>query len=205
MAFGLLNIEYQSEVLSYADERTPTEMCGVKMLPIVKFADGEVSNESLYIIRKLDENDRLGLNSIPGTAFDSSFEELLSSLGSPTHNLVMPYWMYTQEFGPESRDYFQEKKEKKRGPFHLLMDKRYQFEEELNSLLNKLEGELINFYQNDELTIKDIALAAHLWGLYILPEFQFSPKLHTYLQEVKKLCRFDYHRDFKQKNTLLTR
>ena len=48
------------------------------------------------------------------------------------------------------------------------------------------------------ITVQDIMLSSVLWGLYVLPEFQFSPEIHHYLQHLKRKCHFEYHRDFWQ-------
>ena len=47
-----------------------------------------------------------------------------------------------------------------------------------------------------ELTLNDILIGSHLWGMYIFPEFQFSPKIHNYLQSIKLKCHFEYHSDY---------
>jgi glutaredoxin 2 len=121
-------------------------------------------------------------------------EARLSNLGKAIHNMAMPYWIYTKEFDEASRAYFQNKKEKKRGPFANLIKNRDKFLAELEPLLQELESELgeEDFYQSDSLRIHDILIASHLWGMYVVPEFQFSETLHKYLQRVRKKCRFNY-------------
>jgi glutaredoxin 2 len=181
MAFGLLRFSYRSQFLPYNDEKTPLSLTGKKMLPIVEFSD-ESLNESLDIIKKVDTENILKL-------------ELINEARG--ENLAMPYWVYTQEFDNESRAYFLKKKEAKRGPFPKLMTKADGFLKELEPLLKEVEESLNPFlYNESDLTILDIMLASHLWGLYVVPEFQFSPKLHSYLQEVKKKCSFNYHEDY---------
>ena len=108
----------------------------------------------------------------------------------------MPYWIWTPEFDINSRTYFVEKKSQKRGPFYLLIENKEKFLNLLESELSSFEKNLHPFYKSDEMTLTDIILAAHLWGMYIFPEFQFSPNVHSYLQKIKKLCHFDYHADF---------
>ena len=61
--------------------------------------------------------------------------------------------------------------------------------------LKEVEENLDPYFSN-EFSIFDIMLASHLWGMYIFPEFQFSEKLHNYLQDVKNICSFEYHEDF---------
>ncbi|MCF8059024.1 MAG: glutathione S-transferase N-terminal domain-containing protein [Bacteriovoracaceae bacterium] len=195
MAFGFLKTSYKSEVLPYSDESTPLKLTGVKMLPIAKFDESSM-NESLDIIKKADDLNLLLNNILDDQKLNEEVEDLLNQLAGPIHNLVMPYWIYTKEFNEESRNYFQKKKELKRGPFNELAKKKSQFLGELETLLPKVEVKLNPFYNGEDFTIIDIMIASHLWGLYMLPEFQFSPRLHLYLQTVKNLCHFEYHENF---------
>ena len=197
MALGFLDIEFESIVLGYDDEKTPIELAGTKMLPIiVEEKTNTILNESLDIIRFLDINNTLK----SAEKLSDDFDSLLSLLGSPIHNLCMPYWIYTKEFTPSARKYFQTKKEKKRGPFNLLIQEKEKHLSQLERLLEELEKNFKPFYQSNSFSIVDICLASHLWGLYIFPEFQFSASTHKYLQEVKKKCHFNYHEDFWLKN-----
>lgn len=194
LALGFLQISFESIVVPYDDEETPVKLTGKKMLPIMAFDDGTIMNESLDIIKKLDQNNLLKNQLMD--LYQEEFNALLDRIGKPVHNLCMPYWIWTPEFNQNSRNYFQKKKEVKRGPFAKLIHQKEEFIAELDLILAGLENDLKPFYKNDEMTILDIALAAHLWGMYIFPEFQFSPKIHNYLQKVKRQCAFEYHRDF---------
>jgi glutaredoxin 2 len=199
LALGFLSIPYKSTVLPYHDEATPLALTGVKMLPIITKEDGTHLNESLDIIQELDPQDRLSFKDLD----DPTVEELgkmLNSLGSPIHSLCMPYWLHSKEFCEESKQYFQTKKEKKRGPFRNLILDKDKYLNQLIPLLEQVENRLIPYYESETLSIKDIMLASHLWGLYIFPEFQFSIKMNTYLQEIKKQCQFEYHEDFWSEN-----
>jgi glutaredoxin 2 len=195
MAFGYLKTSYKSQVLPYNDEITPKELTGVKMLPIVKF-DEIAINESLDIIKKADASNLLKSDLLENSQLKVEVENLLDQFAGPIHNLVMPYWIYTKEFNDESRAYFQKKKELKRGPFNELAKKKNQYLDELEAIFPILEEKLNPFYQGEEFTIIDIMIASHLWGLYVLPEFKFTPSLHNYLQSVKRQCHFDYHQNF---------
>lgn len=193
MGFGLLNIAYESVVLAYNDEKTPLSLTGVKMLPII--VKDKAQNESLDILKALDQNNLLHWEFYEKEK--STVESLIDKIASPVHSLCMPYWVWTPEFTPEARQYFQQKKEVKRGPFKNLIKNKQTYIDSLNLLLeNELEANLTPFYKNATLTIVDIMIAAHLWGMYIFPEFQFTPKVHAYLQSVKAQTAFDYHQDF---------
>jgi glutaredoxin 2 len=201
MALGFLGKEYESVVLSYDDEETPVKLCEKKMLPIVSFDDDYSSNESLDIIARADEEDRLKTKKLLASQDDlDKINELLGEIGSPVHNLAMPYWIWTPEFDENSRRYFVDKKSQKRGPFHLLAQKKQKFLDELPPVLTKVQGLLTGpYYHGETLSIEDIMIASHLWGLYVIPEFQFSNDLHRYLQSIANLCKFNYHEDFWKK------
>lgn len=189
MAFGYLKIPFESIVLPYEDEKTPIALTGKKMLPIITDLDGKSMNESLDIIKKYDSKNLL----INERFNPRELDQLTDKLGKNIHALCMPYWIYTKEFSETSRNYFQQKKEKTKGPFALLIKNRSQFETLLNKNLEEIEKELAPFYSSDQITVSDIIIAAHLWGLYVLPEFQFTEKMHFYLQTIKELCNFNYY------------
>ncbi len=195
MALGYLNLDYTSNVLAYNDEMTPVGLTGKKMLPILKHDQG-VLNESLDIIQFIDKANKLKVEEIVGSDSFKKVEAILTKISSPIHSLTMPYWIYTPEFSEASRIYFQKKKEEKRGPFSELVKQRDHYIKELAPDLKKIEDCLIPFYGSSELGLLDILIASHLWGLYVVPEFQFSEKIHHYLQSIKQYCRFNYHKDF---------
>lgn len=191
MALGFLGKKWKSTVLPYNDEKTPIALVGKKMLPIMSF-DGKPMGESLDIINKLDSNNVLKQQEITKEEW-SNIDEVLSKLGSDVHNLAMPYWVWGPEFDDRSRNYFISKKSVKRGPFNLLRDQRPEFE---SSILKNLEAYKIHlkpFWDSDSFTLKDIVIASHLWGLFVVPEFRFSIEWYDYLMTVKKLCHFEYH------------
>lgn len=197
---GLLNLSYQSIVLPYHDEETPKKLTGVKMLPIWEDQAG-ARNESLDILRSLDKENKLKWELLKDNKIHDELEVLLDDLGGPIHNLCMPYWVWTPEFNEESRKYFIEKKSLKRGPFHLLMKNADHDLKELKPKLEALAHQLSPFYAHQaSLTILDLMVASHLWGLMILPEFRFDQKLYDYLMTIKSHCRFDYHEDFKNED-----
>ena len=195
LTLGYLNIPYSSQVLRYDDELTPVQLTGKKMLPILKTKEGPI-NESLDIMALLDKENKLKISEKKLNDEFVLFENFLNKIGNPIHSLAMPYWIYTPEFDEKSRAYFQTKKEIKRGPFKELVHRSEEFIAELNPLLDEIETKLNPYYMSQSLGLYDILLAAHLWGLYVVPEFQFSDKLHHYLQKIKKDCRFNYHQDF---------
>lgn len=195
LVLGLLNLEWESAPLPYHDEKTPLDLTGVKMLPIIEI-EGAPSNESLDIIVKLDKDNALENSRLEDKKLLSEVENILSQFSLPVHSLCMPYWAWTKEFNEVSRNYFQTKKEKKRGPFHLLVQDKQKYLDMLPPLFEELAKELKPYFRSDKLTILDIMISSHLWGLYIYPEFQFPKEIHEYLMKIKESCKFDYHEDF---------
>lgn len=195
MAFGYLRLPYTSKVLAYDDEATPIGLTGKKILPALEF-DNEAMNESLDIIAFIDKDNRLNTAEITSSKEFEVLDKELTAVGSLVHSLAMPYWIWTPEFNDASRLYFQKKKEIKRGPFKDLVKNQAKFVAEINPLLKKIEDQLSPFYRSKFFSLNDIVIAAHIWGLYVVPEFQFSPAVHAYLQNVKDICQFNYHQDF---------
>jgi glutaredoxin 2 len=196
MACGFLNIKYESKVVPYNDEKTPIDLTGVKMLPIFEFnMVGDAINESLDIISRLDTENKLNSKFVIEEQY-LELEELTNLMGKDVHNLAMPYWIWTPEFDESSRSYFENKKSKKRGPFKDLVHRREEFISSLSASLEQLETKLMPFYNGENMDLADIIIASHLWGMYVVPEFQFSDDIHHYLQSIAKNCNFNYHEDY---------
>lgn len=152
-----------------------------------------VMNESLDIIKHLDKENKL--HTIECLETYPKLEEILNKLGSDIHSLAMPYFIWTPEFDENSRQYFQSKKEVKRGPFKELVQKRNTFESSLQANLNLIKDYFEKSVNKDTLNLDDILIASHLWGMYIVPEFQYPVEVHKFLQSVKSACNFEYHKD----------
>lgn len=195
MSLSYLGLPYKSIVVPYDDEQTPVNLTGKKMLPIMVI-DGKPMNESLDIMAAIDTKNILKIHELQKTQTFSELTETLNVLGKNVHNLAMPYWIYTPEFNETSRIYFQKKKEEKRGPFKDLVKMQGTFMQEIHKDLQLVERRLSPFYESGDFSLYDILLASHIWGLYVVPEFQFSEKMHRYLQRVKEICHFNYHQDY---------
>jgi glutaredoxin 2 len=195
IALGLLHIPFETVLVAYDDEATPMNLIGKKMLPIVVDDQGQAMGESLDIIGLWDKQNILNTSSIRNDKDFPLFEDFLNKMGKMIHSLCMPHWIYTKEFNEQSRKYFQKKKESQRGPFSILIKNRSQFESDLKPYLTQIEYKLNPFYNGNSISLYDVMIASHLWGLYCVPEFQFSSKMHDYLQTIKKYSSFEYQSD----------
>lgn len=196
MALGFFNIPYESILVRYDDVETRLKLSGARTAPFVVFEDGKAKNESLDLVEFFDKNNLLGLREFKDTEEFKTFGELLKNIGASVHSLAWPYWVCSYEFDDKSRAYTIETKSKSHGSFSDMFHNRDTHEKNLAPVLADLETKLAPYYQNKSLTIRDIMLASHLWGLYMVPEFRLSQKMHDYLQGVKERCRFNYHQDF---------
>ena len=193
MAFGYFQIPYKSIVLDYSEEKTPINLSGSKMLPIVTFPNGNVINESLDIIKEISEGNCLFYGVSEEGMRDVN--KALDDISKYLHPLAMPAWLKTPEFNSVSRSYFLSKKEKKRGPFINLISDDERLKNELTNFLNQLWIPE-KFFGDEEINILDIMLASHLYGIYCLIDFYIPKKIHDYLQRVKIATNFNYHEDY---------
>lgn len=195
MGLNFLKIPFDSVVTPYDDETTPVKLTGKKMLPIVVHNNGVAQNESLDILKDQDAGNLLSWDKLK--THNDELSTLLDKIGSSVHSLAMPHWIWTQEFNESSRHYFQTKKEVKRGPFKDLVKNQASYALKLDELLKaELLPHLSPFYKGSKFSVMDIMIASHLWGMYIVPEYQFDPLIHAYLQKIKELTGFNYHEDY---------
>lgn len=193
---NFLGIDYDTKLVRYDDEKTPMNLAGTKMLPIWVNENGNGINESLDIISLIDTENKFKTKETIGSPEWKEFEHLIGTLSGYVHNIGMPHFIYSKEFDEKSREYFQNKKEIKRGPFEVLVKNRPLFEREMSEYLQEVEKSLTDgYYRSTKLRLQDILIASHLWGMYLVPEFQFSEKLHAYLQKIKADCKFEWQED----------
>ena len=188
MVLGYLNIPFESVVLPYNDEKTPIELTGKKMLPIMTIGNQSI-NESIEIIKELDKK-----NKIKFTKSIDELELITREIGKFVHPLAMPAWIYSKEFDDLSRIYFVNKKEKSKGPFSNLYENRDKY---LNDAYSYFMDNKKLFEINSKDALGDqILISSHLYGLYLVPDFSFPESVHKYIQDTREKCKFDYHTDF---------
>jgi len=193
IAAGFLNIPLESRVLAYDNVKLPERLAGKKMLPILEFPNGDILNESVDIISKIDDQQILFRDVTKEDIHNT--ETICNEIGSFLHPLAMPSWLNTPEFYNESKTYFRQKKEKKRGPFVELIKKNSFLKHEFSSFIESFSLPK-NFIKGKSLTILDIMVVAHFYGIYTLIDFYIPKDLHDYLQKVRQACDFNYHEDY---------
>jgi len=112
-------LEYENIMPSYADVKTPTDLIGSKMLPIIDFGDGTVMGESLDLIKELEA--RFPEPSLTHQWIEPDLDWASNIIvRAPKYfDVVLPYMLDGYEGAPEFDEagakYFKDGKEGKRG------------------------------------------------------------------------------------------
>ena len=198
MIFGYKNIDFELITLLNDDEKTPIEMIGQKMLPILIREDKPHLPESLDIIKEIDAAH--GTKFISEKPMDKDLETWLSEARAFLYPLAMPRWIKAglDEFKTkEAVDYFTEKKEAYIGPFKEHLEKTEDYLSLAHAHLEKLENILkgSDFYLGDKASINDINLFATLRSLSVVKGVDFPKKVLTYMKKQKELSGVPLHID----------
>ena len=185
MIFGLKNIPIQLVTLLNDDEKTPIEMIGKKIVPVLETNPGKFMPESMNIVQFIDN--KLSPK-IVSDQEDPFLLEILSEARSPYHSLVMPRWVQSEmeEFKTDSaKKYFQNKKEQMIGPFETALENTEQFKREIIEVLLKIENKMSKeskWYIENQVSFNDFHLFAFLRGLTIIKDLHFPPILENYMK-----------------------
>lgn len=185
MIFGLKSMPIQLVTLLNDDEKTPINMIGQKMVPILETSPGQFMPESMDIVQFIDN--KLSPK-IVSDKEDPLLLEILQQARSPYYSLVMPRWVQSEmeEFKTDSaRKYFQNKKEQMIGPFETALENTKQFKKEIAKVLLKIENKMSkesNWYIKNQVSFNDFHLFAFLRSLTIVKDFHFPPILDNYMK-----------------------
>lgn len=190
-------IEYESIVLSYDDNETSASLGLPTMLPIMDFGDGRVMNESLEIIRMIEQVQPYPIGFV-GPVESKIQWASMAAVNIPRYfDLLIPWYPdhYRSEFGafPEGEKYYRESKEAKRGKtFEALKEERVEIFEtavrpHLSEIIDKVEDEY--FIMGPTFSVADCVLAADLSGLRIVPDIAVPIEITHYIERVEKHCR----------------
>lgn len=203
MIFGLKNVPIELEALLNDDEKTPMDLIGQKMVPILIKKDGTAMPESLDIVKFIDEN--YGESTL--VEFSEGHPEVTQWLQDSrqfVYHLVMPRWvqMSLPEFATDSaRQYFQNKKEKQNiGLFSEALAQTATYKALAEKALAQLES-LMNsnaeLYENlgAGLHVDDFHVFATLRSLTAVKDLKFPNKVEQYLHRIADQTKIDLFTD----------
>jgi len=197
MIFGYKDIDFEMITLLNDDEKTPTDLIGSKMVPILTLDDGSHLPESLDIVTKVDELE--GSKFISDEKFDFNLEVWLNEARAFLYPLAMPRWTQIglEEFKTKNAiDYFTKKKEDYIGSFDEHMNKTDEYIKQAEEHLEKLELLLPDngdFYLGDKASINDIHLFPTLRSLSVVKGLEFPSKVYAYMKKQEKFTGVNLH------------
>lgn len=193
---GYKNIEYRSVVLPYSDKKTPQELCNSSTLPIMDFGDGLIINESLNIIREIENRfpHPIGFIGPVESVFQWS-SMVMVSIPRYFDMLLPAYHKHSPEFteNPADAEFFKTTKEQKRGKtFEVLRKESPEIFEHnvlpvLQDIIEKVEEEF--FLMGPTFTVADCVLASDLSGLRLVDEISLPHEIQWYIQRVEQKCQ----------------
>lgn len=193
---GYKNIPYEAIVLSYHDKKTPQQLCNSETLPIFDFGNGKIINESLHIIREIENfvPHPIGfIGPVEGLFQWSSM--IMTSIPKYFDILLPVLFDHYKEFidFPEGGTYFKESKEAKRGKTftELKSEAADIFTTNvlplLEPIIEKVEDEF--FLMGPTFTVADCVLAADLSGLRLVQNIDVPKEILDYIDRVERRCR----------------
>ena len=185
MMLGRKKFEHQTITIAYDDIKTPTEIIGKKLLPILIKNDNTAMGESLDILKyldNLDENPILSTQKLPNNINDALF-----NLRKNANKLHKPRIVHAniEDFSTTgSIEYYENKFKKKyetdfeqclKETKNLLPEVQYNLDK-INDLLTSQK----NIYQ-DIFAMADIHLFPGLRNLTIVKDINFPSNLKNYM------------------------
>ena len=197
MIFGYKGINFELKYLLNDDEKTPIEMIGQKMAPILEKEDGGFMPESLDIIDYVDQSDdSLFINK--KIAHDENLKTWLQEAREYLYPLTMPRWIMVglEEFKTESSiAYFTRKKEDYIESFDEHLKNTEVLLNKANEHLNKLEAlfsENREFFSNTP-SINDIHLYPTLRSLSVVKGLKLPERVLNYMKAQERLSKVPLH------------
>ncbi|NCP67040.1 hypothetical protein GW756_01900 [bacterium] len=191
------NIVYQDVPLSYADVKTPTELIGAKMLPIIDFEDGKVMGESLDLIKELEK--RFPEPSLTHNWIEPDLDWASNIVvrAPKFFDVVLPFYLDEFEGAPEFDEagakYFQEGKEAKRGKTfdELKADAPAMYNQNLVIILAEIIERVEGGWIGQHFSMADCVLASDLSGLRSVKGIELPPQIIRYIEKVESQCGED--------------
>ena len=196
LALGAKKIAYESIIPSYADAKTPTQLVGKKILPIVVFDDGEVLAESVDIIQALDN--RFDHHPLFRKDTQKELTWVTRVVQIPRYfDLLLPHYLDTYKDAPEfdeaGTEYFRTTKEQKRGTTFtaLKAERKNIYEQNIDPVLNQFRHKIEHGFIQEKFSAADCVLAADLSGLRIIPEIALPSLITEYIERAEDYCGDD--------------
>lgn len=185
MIFGLKDVECEIIVLPNDDEETPTRLIGKKMLPVLVTESNEAIDESLDIVKYIDENYGASVLTV---ADDPAIEAWMEEATKVIYPLAIPRWASAdfEEFRQDAaRKYFVSKKEAVFGPFPRLLEQTETMVTEINAKLEVLEV-LLSQQEKEtgHFSLTDIRLFPLLRSLSIVKGIKWPQKIDAWRREM---------------------
>ncbi|MFZ7215389.1 glutaredoxin 2 [[Pasteurella] aerogenes] len=190
MIFGLKNQSVELITLPYDDEKTPTDLVGKKVLPILIKEDDSAMPESLDIVHYVDAF--YGEKSLLPTV-RPEIEAWMKNVGSYYNNLLMPRFVRLGlgEYATQSAvNYFVKKKSEHFGDFAELFAQSPQYLARLQQDLRELAPLILHAESaGEQLSEEDILLFPMLRNLTCVKGVVFPENVLNYVQTMANLSR----------------
>ncbi len=179
---GLANISLNKVILANDDVATPTQMVGVKMLPILEMQPEQYMGESLDIVNYLSKT-----YDYPITSDDSllnEVEDFLSTQRLTLHSLMMAHCVKLplEEFKTQSAiDFFIDKKTPLIGDFDTAFTNTPKFVAQLEAAMLESES-LFEKLTHQPASIEAIMLFSALYGMFYVKDFPWSVTAKDFMQ-----------------------
>ena len=198
MIFGLRKQAVQLKTLLNDDEKTPIDMIGVKMLPILEYKPGQFMPESMDIIDFIDK--KTAPAPLVQTSEDPQLMDWLDQHHFLNYQLSMPRWVRSplEEFKtPSARAYFEKKKTAYIGSFKERLKESPALISHMEDALKELESLLKeeNTFYAKQVSWNDFHLFPFLRSLSIVKACSFPVKTKKYMKNLSKSSQIPLHFD----------
>ena len=195
MIFGLRDVPVTLQTLLNDDAETPTRLVGEKKVPILEFEDGYTLNESLDIVKCID-NEAEGVKVMDGPR-NPEIERWVKASGETVARLFIPRAPRAPlgEFATtDAVEHFTHNKKAMFGRFDTLLEQTPELLVEVTQWLNELDA-LIQSPEavNGVLSMDDIELFPVLRQLSLVEGVKYPERVEAYRQAMSQLADVPLH------------
>lgn len=197
MIFPLKGLPFDMDVLLDDDIRTPTQLIGRKLLPILEKEDGSHMGESMDIVRYVD--------ALPDTAAvitgkrRREIAQWCSAIEYTVYQLSMCRWseMPVHEFStPSAKAFYIRGKEAWVGPFEPLLRQTPELLNDVHRALAELEPLIESDNAvNGELSLDDFNVFPLLHQLSVVKGVQYPAKVDAYRRTMAERCHISLYNE----------